>query len=80
MKKFIINNNKIVFGDVKQHRDLASDHTTTEGGGLYITLSDTVVMYGESIEFGRARNDRIRELILNRAYSENFKGYLFKII
>lgn len=56
-KKFIINYNRLILGDVKYHRDLLDGLTAADtiGGGYwyYDHKSDTYYFYGSSQEFGQ---------------------------
>ena len=70
-KKFIINDNRLIFGDVNFHSDLCKDHSKTIGGGLwfYDHLSDTMYLYGASTEYGPVTIDQIRN-----AWSYSLEG------
>jgi hypothetical protein len=57
-KKWIINNNKLILGDVELHKDLISknnDINKTLGGGYWYYNKDTNIIYfwGESFDFGQ---------------------------
>jgi len=54
-KKWIINDNTLIVGDVQYHRDLLPNHKGTIGGGLwhYDKETNTLVLYGQSHDFGR---------------------------
>jgi hypothetical protein len=70
-KKFIINDGRIIIGDVEFHAELLRDHSKTIGGGhwFYDHLSDTMYLYGFSTEFGGVTPDQIQD-----AWSYSLEG------
>lgn len=60
-KKFIINDNRIILGEVDFHADLLKDHDKTIGGGYWFFdhLSDTMYLYGASSQFGALTKQQI---------------------
>jgi len=70
-KKFIINDNRIIIGQVEFHYQLATDHSKTIGGGLwfYDHLSDTMYLYGASTDYGPVTFDQVRN-----AWSYSLEG------
>ncbi len=70
-KKFIINDGRIIFGEVLYHSDLVRDNTKTVGGGLwfYDHLSDTMYLYGLSTDFGPVTREQVE-----KAWSFSLEG------
>lgn len=61
-KKFIINDNRIIVGQVEFHSDLMKDHEKTIGGGYWFFdhLSNTMYFYGASTQFGALTREQIQ--------------------
>ena len=70
-KKFIINDNRIILGQVDFHSQLVDDHTKTTGGGLwfYDHLNDTMYLYGLSTDYGPVTEKQVRD-----AWSYSLEG------
>ena len=64
-QKFIINEGRLKAGVVDEHRELAEDHSTTEGGGWwYMDMeSRKIWLYGKSILFGTVPKNRLQEVV-----------------
>lgn len=56
-KKFIINDNTIIFGDVEVHNQLCKDHKKTVGGGYWHLDKENknVYLYSKSLQFKHAK-------------------------
>lgn len=80
MNKFIINDGWLIMGDVKAHCELAREHDTTKGGGLWAVDLDnrTVYLFSASTEYGAARKEDIKEVLVAGNYSEGLKGFQFR--
>lgn len=61
-QKWILNENQLVLGDVPYHFNLAQDHKTTKGGGRwhFDKETNTLLLYGESSDFGRAKIENLK--------------------
>lgn len=61
-KKWIINENRLVLGNVPFHFNLASSHKNTKGGGRYYyeKESNTLILFGESGDFGKAKLEDVK--------------------
>lgn len=61
-KKFIINNNRIILGDVNFHSELLTDNTQTVGGGHwhYDHVKDRIYLFGLSTDFGHVTKQQIQ--------------------
>jgi len=79
MNKFIVNKNEIINGNMDYHCELANDHSTTEGGGLFHVdeKNNKVYFYSKSFEFGPVKYERMVELVKNESYSMQFGGFEF---
>ncbi|TVQ17981.1 MAG: hypothetical protein EA361_01870 [Bacteroidetes bacterium] len=64
-QKFIINDGRLKAGLVDQHRELAEDHSTTQGGGWWYmdVESRTIWLYGKSILFGSVPKNLLQQVI-----------------
>lgn len=58
-KKFVINNNRLVTGDVGYHFELCNDNSTTIGGGYWYKDEDAkrLYLYGTSTDYGSIEPD-----------------------
>lgn len=65
MNKYIINDGWLKMGDVKLHLELARDHSTTKGGGLWKVDNENkiVYLYGVSTDYGVAKKEDIKTVI-----------------
>ena len=74
-QKFIINEDRLISGVVDEHRQLADDHSTTEGGGWWhMDLeSRKMWLYGRSILFGNVPKKRLQEVIASGRH--NYPGF-----
>lgn len=64
-QKFIVNEGRLKMGVVDQHRELASDHSSTLGGGWWHMDKDSRViwLYYRSQLFGRVSKKMLKEVI-----------------
>ena len=64
-KKFVINNNELIIGDVKFHKELIKDKNIIKviGGGYWDYDEDTNTMYfyGDSQEFGYVTKEEFND-------------------
>jgi hypothetical protein len=60
-KKWIINDNNLIVGNVQYHRDLLPNHKGTIGGGLwsYDKKTNTLLLYGQSYDFGSVSKESV---------------------
>ena len=67
-RKWIINDNQIIMGNVSLHRDLALNHDDTIGGGYYYYLEEDKVMlfYSSSMDFGQVTADQFNDAEFSR--------------
>ncbi len=68
--KFILNNGSLKLGEADLFFQLAKDHSTTRGGGLFhIDVYERKIwLYDESIDFGPANIKDIKRAIRQREY------------
>ncbi len=61
-QKFIINDGKLLLGDVQYHTSLARDHSKTKGGGWWhiVAATKTLLLYGSSTEFGHCNYEDVQ--------------------
>ena len=79
MRKFIINNNQIKLANVECHFEIANDHSTTKGGGLWhLDIEKKIVyLYSKSIDYGQAKREDLQELIKLENYPLSFDEHTF---
>jgi hypothetical protein len=67
-RKWIINNNEIIMGNVEFHKDLLTDHTKTIGGGYYYYDNDTETMlfYSSSSDFGSVTEEQFNNAVMTQ--------------
>lgn len=80
--KFIINNNKIILGDVIYHLELVTEGLKKEetiGGGRYLVYpelyGDIVFFYGSSFEFGKLNKEQFDLALTNSQLLPEWKDY-----
>ena len=56
-RKFIVNDNNLIFGDVDLHKQLCKDHSKTVGGGYWHIDKEQkkIYLYSHSMDFKRAK-------------------------
>ena len=67
--KFIINDNRLIMSNcVEYHKELASNHDKTKGGGMFYMDKDNnnIYLYDKSEDFGAAKIEDVREAVKNR--------------
>jgi len=76
-KKFIINEGRLKLDVVDQHVDIASDHSTTNGGGWWhIDEKNRIIwLYGRSMRFGAAPQNELKKII--ETDKHDYPGYTF---
>ena len=74
-QKFIINGGRLITGLVDQHRELARDHSTTQGGGWWHMDEENrkIWLYGKSILFGRVSKKVLQQVIASGRH--DYPGY-----
>jgi len=86
INKYIMQNNKLILGKVKYHKDLVTDPVGVCGGGMFRLnhLKKEVFLFGSSYKYGIARPEDVKKAIENsdiyqgktqRAFS--YKDYIF---
>lgn len=67
-RKWIINNNEIIMGNVEFHRDLTKDHSSTIGGGYYYydDESKTMLFYSLSTDFGSVTEEQFNNATMTQ--------------
>lgn len=58
-KKFVLNNNKLVLGEVTYHCELCADNSKTIGGGRWYIEDNKLILYGSSTEFGPVTEEQV---------------------
>ena len=75
LNKFIIENDKIILGNVDIHSELmqTDNKQSVKGGGfcLYDRKSNTFILFGGSSEFGKAKIQDIKPVIFNNKVYTN---------
>lgn len=58
-KKFVINDNRLVIGNVGYHFELCNDNSTTIGGGYWFKDEENkrLYLYGTSTDYGSIKPD-----------------------
>ncbi len=76
-RKFILNNGFIKLGNVQYHKDLAKDHATTKGGGMWDLDEENNILYlwGASSDYGPADPEDIKYHITTGLMSARFTGH-----
>lgn len=76
-QKFIINDGRLKMAVVDQHADIASDHSTTNGGGWWHmdTENKIIWLYGRSMRFGSAPRSELKKII--ETGKHDYPGYSF---
>lgn len=65
-QKWIVNNDQLkMSGSVEYHKELATDHTTTKGGGFWAAnrLKKILYLWGVSSDFGYTEPETIKETL-----------------
>lgn len=64
-KKWIINNDMLVSGNVGYHFELSKNHSTTRGGGYWHIdrENETLYLYSESTDYGRCSLQEVKDVI-----------------
>ena len=79
-QKFIINNNKLIYGNVRYHNDLLVNETTKLciGGGFWDLdpKTNTMYFYGESQEFGKVTLEEF-EAANKESLNEGMEWWVF---
>lgn len=77
-QKFIINSGYLKIAKVEQHRHIAENHYSTKGGGWWDInkITKTILLYRESLEFGAAKREDLRQLVI--AGMHDYPGYTFR--
>jgi hypothetical protein len=77
--KFIIEDNLIILGQVKFHRELAKDPSAVEGGGWFFidSLRKEILFYGKSYDFGRFNIFNLKSLIESGNLDSRLHDYTF---
>jgi len=67
-RKWIINDNEIIMGNVEFHRDLKRDHSTTIGGGYYYydDETETMLFYSSSSDFGTVTEEQFNNATMTQ--------------
>jgi len=75
--KFILNNGFIKLGNVNYHEELAQDHNTTKGGGLWDMDEQNNILYlwGSSSEYGPAQPEDIEKCFKSVHAASVYRGY-----
>ncbi|MFW5663900.1 MAG: hypothetical protein ACOCYD_02570 [bacterium] len=75
--KFIINQGRLIIGMVNQHKELAEDHSTTQGGGWWHLdkESKSIWLYARSLLFGSVPRKVLQDVIA--AGNHDYPGYTF---
>jgi hypothetical protein len=65
--KFIIEDGKLILGNVKYHNDFVTDKTKVIGGGWFKLKEgeNTYILSGDSHEFGRAKMEDVNKCIIS---------------
>lgn len=77
-QKFIINEGRLKTGVVDQHYQLATNHSTTRGGGWwYMDVENHKIwLYGRSIRFGRVSRELLQQVLASGMHDyPNFSWY-----
>jgi len=63
-QKWLINNGQILISaSVGYHSELAKDHSTTRGGGLWFIQDNNLYLYGKSMDYGAVSKELLIETI-----------------
>jgi hypothetical protein len=80
MRKFIINNNEIILGNVNYHRELAHKNLPNNiiGGGYWEwspkRLGNKIFFYGKSEDFGPVTKEQLIEAFQNTLLSDDIEN------
>ena len=68
-KKFIINNDLLVIGNVGYQFQLVQQHATTRGGGWWHVdrETETLYLYDKSTDYGRCDFNELKKVVENGA-------------
>lgn len=72
--KFIIEEDNLILSKVSYHKDLVTDKTKVKGGGWFRyenDNNDTLIFYGESIQFSCAKLEDIRKCVEEKKIFSN---------
>lgn len=83
--KFIIEDGSLIIAKVSYHKDIATDEKKVKGGGWFRWSEDktTLIFYGESNDFGKAKIEDIKACIKagnmfsNKHKNRSLMGYKF---
>ena len=75
--KFIINQGRLIIGMVDQHKELADNHSTTQGGGWWHKdeESKSIWLYARSLLFGSVPRKVLQKVIASG--NHDYPGYTF---
>ena len=61
------------------HRELAENHSTTQGGGWFDIdhCTNRILLYSESHDFGRCYKEDVKKAILEGGLPESLEGFEF---
>jgi hypothetical protein len=58
-KKYVINDNRLVLGQVNYHEELCRDNSKTIGGGSWHIEGNKLYLYGISMNFGSVEKEDV---------------------
>jgi hypothetical protein len=78
-RKYLINNDTLMLTNCDYHSEIVKDHSTTLGGGLWdIDFENkTVLLYGESLDYGYVKREVLIDMIKRECYSLSFDKFKF---
>ena len=76
-KKWVVENNRFVLGEVELHRNLSINPDEICCGGYWHinVLNSTIYLYGKSYDYGKCTEKIIRKVIIAGNYSQQLYDY-----
>ena len=61
--KYIIEDGALIISKVTFHKDMVIEKDLVRGGGMYNYFDNTIILSGESVDFGRATLEDVQKAV-----------------